>query len=168
VQFAGRAGEKPRRQGFMAGQLLVFVMTNRFSANQPFYANSATVTLPYPTDVTPELLEAATRLLETLYRPGLYYQKCGVMLLDLSPVMQVQADLLDLGNRARETWLIRALDSLKAHHGARTVRVGNHGGKRPPGRGARRSTARAIRRMGGSCRWCGSAVRDPEPGFAGL
>ena len=110
---------------------MVFVTTNRFSSTQPFYGNSATVTLPYPTDFTPDLVEAATRLLETLYRPGFHYQKCGVMLLDLSPVTRVQADLFDPRDRAREAWLMRALDSLNTDYGARTVRVGNHGGKRP-------------------------------------
>ena len=86
VQFVGRAGEKLRRQGLMAAQVMVFVTTNRFSARRPFYANSATLKLPYPTDFTPDLVEAAAHLLETLYRPGFHYQKCGVMLLDLSPV----------------------------------------------------------------------------------
>jgi DNA polymerase V len=131
VQFVGRAGEKLRHQNLMAGQVLVFVTTNRFSATQPFYANSATVKLPYPIDFTPDLIEAAVQLLETLYRPGFHYQKCGVMLLDLSPATQVQADLFDTRDRAREAWLMRALDSLNADYGARTVRVGNNGGKRP-------------------------------------
>jgi DNA polymerase V len=131
VQFAGRAGEKLRRQGLMAGEVGVFVTTNRFSATQPFYANSATVRLPYPTDFTPDLLEAAAHLLDTLYRPGFHYQTCGVMLLDLSPVTQVQADLFDTRNRARQARLMQALDTLNTDYGARTVRVGNNGGKRP-------------------------------------
>jgi DNA polymerase V len=131
VQFVGRAAEKLRRQYLMAGQVLVFVTTNRFSATQPFYANSATVKLPYPTDFTPDLVEAAVQLLERLYRPGFHYQKCGVMLLDLLPATRVQADLFDTRDRAREAWLMRALDSLNADHGARTVRVGNNGGQRP-------------------------------------
>jgi DNA polymerase V len=131
VAFVGRAGEKLRRQSLMAGQVLVFVTTNRFSATQPFYANSATVTLPYSTDFTPDLVEAAVQLLERLYRPGFHYQTCGVMLLDLSPVTRVQADLFDTRDRTREAWLVRALDSLNADYGARTVRVGNVGGKRP-------------------------------------
>jgi DNA polymerase V len=131
IQFVGRAVEKLRRQRLMAGQVMVFVTTNRFSTNRPFYANSATVRLPYPTDFTPDLVEAAVQLLETLYRPGFHYQKCGVMLLDLSPATQVQADLFDSRDRAREAWLMRALDSLNADYGARTVRVGNNGGKRP-------------------------------------
>ena len=131
VSFVGRAGEKLRRQRLMAGQVLVFVTTNRFSASWPFYANHATVTLPSPTDFTPDLVEAATRLLETLYRPGLHYQKCGVMLVDLSPVTQVQADLFDTRDLARQERLVRALDGLNADYGARTVRVGNTGGERP-------------------------------------
>jgi DNA polymerase V len=53
------------------------------------------------------------------------------MLLDLSPVTQVQADLFDTRDRQREAWLMRALDSLNTDYGARTVRVGNVGGKRP-------------------------------------
>jgi DNA polymerase V len=131
VQFMGRAAEKLRRQSLMASQVVVFVTTNQFSATQPFYANSATVKLPYPTDFTPDLVEAAVQLLETLYRPGFHYQKCGVMLLDLCPATQMQADLFDTRDHAREAWLMRALDSLNADHGARTVRVGNNGGKRP-------------------------------------
>jgi DNA polymerase V len=131
VQFVGRAGEKLRHQQEIAAQVMVFVTTNRFSATRPFYANSATVTLPYPTDFTPNLVEAAVHLIETLYRPGVHYQTCGVMLLDLSPPTQIQADLFATRNRAREAWLMRALDSLNADDGARTVRVGHHGGKRP-------------------------------------
>jgi DNA polymerase V len=131
VAFVGRAGEKLRRQQLMAGQVMVFVTTSRFSASQPFYANSATMKLPYPTDFTPDLIEAAVQLLERLYRLGFHYQKCGVMLLDLSPVTQAQADLFDARDRAREAWLMRALDALNTDYGARTVRVGNVGGKRP-------------------------------------
>jgi DNA polymerase V len=131
VSFVSRAAEKLRRQQLMAGQVMVFVTTNQFSAKQPFYANSVTLRLPYPTDFTPDLVEAAAQLLETLYRPGFHYQKCGVMLLDLSPATQVQADLFDLRDRAREARLVRALDLLNTDYGARTVRVGNVGGKRP-------------------------------------
>jgi DNA polymerase V len=131
VQFVGRATEKLRRQQLMEAQVMVFVTTNRFSSTQPFYANSATVTLPYPTDFTPDLIEAAMQLLEKLYRPGFHYQKCGVILLDLSPVMRVQADLFDTRDRRREAWLMRALDALNTDYGARTVRIGNTGGSRP-------------------------------------
>jgi DNA polymerase V len=126
VQFVGRAGEKLRRQQLMAAQVIVCVTTNRFAATRPFSANSATVTLPSPTDFTPNLVEAAVHRLETLYRPGFHDQTCGVMLLDLTPATQVQADLFDTRDRARQAWLMRALDSLNTDDGARTVRIRSH------------------------------------------
>jgi hypothetical protein len=46
-------------------------------------------------------------------------------------VTQVQADLFDTRNRARQARLMQALDTLNTDYGARTVRVGNNGGKRP-------------------------------------
>ena len=109
----------------------MFVTTNRFSASRPFYASSATVALPYPTDFTPDLVEAAVQLLEALYWPGFHYQKCCVMLLDLSPVSHVRADPFDGRDHAREMWLMRALDAINTDHGAHTVRVSHVGGKRP-------------------------------------
>lgn len=50
LQFVGRAGEKLRRQRLMTSHLMVFVMTNRVSTTRPFYGQSATMRLPYPTD----------------------------------------------------------------------------------------------------------------------
>jgi DNA polymerase V len=131
VSFVGRAGEKLRRQQLMAGQVMVFVTTNQFSARRPFYASSATIRLPYPTDFTPDLVAAAVQLLERLYRPGFHYQTCGVMLLDLCPATQVQADLFDPRDRARQARLVRALDALNTDYGARTVQVGDTGGSQP-------------------------------------
>jgi DNA polymerase V len=131
VAFVGRAAEKLRRQRLMTAHLMVFVMTNPFATTRPFYGRSASTRLPYPTDYTPDLIRTAVALFERLYRPGFHYQKCGVMLLDLSPVTHVQADLFDPRDRAREARLVRALDLLNADHGARTVRVGNTGGERP-------------------------------------
>jgi DNA polymerase V len=53
-----------------------------------------------------------------------------VMLLDLSPATVVQADLFDPRDRARQERLVRALDTLNADYGARTVHVGDTGGSR--------------------------------------
>jgi DNA polymerase V len=131
LQFVGRAGEKLRRQRLMTALIMVFVMTDRFSTTRPFYGQSATMRLPYPTDYTPDLIRAAVQLLERIYRPGFHYQKCGVMLMDLSPAAYHRRDLFDTRDQARQARLMRALDRLNADHGARTVYVGNLGGSRP-------------------------------------
>ena len=51
--------------------------------------------LGYQTDYTPDLIHAAVHLLERIYRLGFHYQKCGVMLMDLSPAAYHQRDLFD-------------------------------------------------------------------------
>jgi DNA polymerase V len=71
------------------------------------------------------------QLLERIYRPGFHYQKCGVMLMDLSPAAYHRQDLFDTRDQALQARLMRALDRLNADHGARTVHVGNLGGSRP-------------------------------------
>ncbi len=119
LQFVGRAGEKLRRQRLMTSHLMVFVITNRFSTTRPFYGQSATLRLAYPTDYTPDLIRAAVQLLERIYRPGFHYQKCGVMLMDLSPAAYHQQYLFDTRDHARQAQLMRALDSLNADYGAR-------------------------------------------------
>jgi DNA polymerase V len=131
LHFVGRAGEKLRRQRLMTAHLMVFVTTNRFSTTRPFYGQSATIRLPYPTDYTPDLVRAAVQLLERMYRPGFHYQKCGVMLVDLSPAAYHPRDLFDTRDQVRQSRLMCALDQLNAGHGARAVHVGNLGGSRP-------------------------------------
>jgi DNA polymerase V len=131
LQFVGRAGEKLRRQHLMTSHLMLFVMTNRFSTTRPFYGQSATMRLPYPTDYTPDLIRAAVPLLDRIYRPGFHYQTCGVMLMDLSPAAYHRRDLFDTRDQVRQAQLMRALDSLNADYGARTVHIGSFGGNRP-------------------------------------
>jgi DNA polymerase V len=131
LQFVGRAAEKLRRQRLMTSHLMVFVMTNRFSTTRPFYSQSAAMRLPYPTDLTPDLIRAGVQLLERIYRPGFHYQKCGVMLMDLSPAVYDRRDLFDTRDQARQARLMGAFDSLNADHGAHTVHFGSFGGSRP-------------------------------------
>jgi DNA polymerase V len=131
LQFVGRAGEKLRRQRLMTSHLMVFVMTNRFSTMRPFYGQSATMRLPYPSDYTPDLIRAAVQLLDRIYRPGFHYQTCGVMLMDLSPAAYHRRDLFDTRDHVRQARLMRALDCLNADYGARTVHIGSFGGNRP-------------------------------------
>jgi DNA polymerase V len=87
--------------------------------------------LPYPTNYTPDLSCAAVQLLERIYRPGLHYQKCGVMLMELSPAAYHWRGLFDMRGQVRQARLMRAIDQLNANHGARTVHFGSLEGNRP-------------------------------------
>ena len=68
--YATQAAEKLRHQDSVAGALQVFVMTNRFRAQDKQYSNGKTVPLANPTNDTRSLVAAALYGLERLYRPG--------------------------------------------------------------------------------------------------
>ena len=131
LQFVGRAGEKLRRQNLQANRLTVFLMTSPFSKDRPFYSNSMTKKLLFPTDYTPDLIDAAGAILEKIYKPGYIYQKCGVMLTDLVPAAWERHDLFDDRDRQRQSRLMKALDAINSEHGARAIRFGDLGGARP-------------------------------------
>ena len=130
LHFVGRAGEKLRRQDLQARRLSVFLMTSPFAKDRPFYSNSMTRKLLFPTDYTPDLIDAATAILEKIYRSGHAYQKCGVMLTDLVPAVRERHDLFDERDRQRQSRLMKALDAINSDHGARMIRFGDLGGSK--------------------------------------
>ena len=131
LQFAGRAGEKLRREGLMAQRLTVFLMTSPFSETQAFYSNAITRKLSFPTDYTPDLINAAGAILDKIFKPGLAYQKCGIMLVDLVPAARDRHDLFDGRDQEKQARLMKVMDAINADHGSRTVYFGNLGGRRP-------------------------------------
>ncbi len=124
--YTVRAAEKLRGEQLAASALTVFLTTNPFK-DEPQYSHAVTLRLPVATDATPELLNVALRGIETAYREGFRYKKAGVMLLELLPVGQIQANLFDRVDRERSTRLMRAIDRLNAHDGTDTVRFGAAG-----------------------------------------
>ena len=87
--------------------------------------------LIFPTDSTPDLIQAATAILEKIYRAGHAYQKCGVMLTDLVPAESTRHDLFDDRDRQRESRLMKAIDGINSEYGARTIHFGDLGGMKP-------------------------------------
>lgn len=80
--YVSRSAEKLRRQRSVAGFLQVYVETNPFK-NAPYYRNSAGASI-YPLSAdTPSLIEIAKRALKRIYKEGLRYKSCGVILSNL-------------------------------------------------------------------------------------
>jgi len=124
--YTARAAEKLRGEQLAASTLTVFLTTNPFK-DEPQYSNSITLRVPVATDATPELLRVALKGIEIIYREGYGYKKAGVMLLELVPISQVQANLFEQADRERSTRLMRAVDFVNARDGADTVRFAASG-----------------------------------------
>lgn len=120
--YASRAAEKARAQGSAATVLTVFIMTNPFQEQQPQYSKSCTLTLPRATAYTPELVTAAHRALERMYKPGYVYHKAGVMLSGLVSNTLLQGQLFDLPD-ARHHEIMEIIDSINTRYGRDTIRL---------------------------------------------
>ncbi|MEO1523614.1 MAG: Y-family DNA polymerase, partial [Cyanobacteria bacterium J06633_2] len=115
--------EKLRKDGLNASLLSVFVATNRFKSNEPQYQNSAAVSLPIPTNTTPELIDCAVRAIEQIYQEGYRYKKAGINLTELSPATSMQHDLFDVPERReRMKRVMEVMDAVNEIYGAGTLR----------------------------------------------
>jgi len=79
--YASRAAEKLRREHQFCRYISTFVKTSPHSG-EPYYGNSAATQLMTPTQDTRDIIAAATRCLEAVWRDGQRYQKAGIMLGD--------------------------------------------------------------------------------------
>lgn len=118
--YTVRAAEKLRQQDSLAGSLTVFIRTNTFNQNIPQYSNSFTVTIPYPTAFTPELVRHALAGLRAMYKDGFRYKKAGVYLSQIMPLDAVQPDLFgaySLIQHVREARLMAIVDAINRVYG---------------------------------------------------
>jgi DNA polymerase V len=103
--FASRVAEKLREHRLLAGELSVFVNTDRFK-EAPQYANSARLSVAPKSDSTLELLPLALKGLDHVHREGFQIRKAGVILNDLeladkAPRRLWDAALYELHKRLR-------------------------------------------------------------------
>jgi DNA polymerase V len=127
ARFAARAGAKLRAQNLKAQALNVFVQTSPFDPAQPYYANAATLPFAVPEQDSGALIRHALLGLTRIYRPGLAYQRAGVMLLDLLPATHEQGLLFTAEARdpARAARRMAALDHINQKYGRETLRYGS-------------------------------------------
>ena len=130
TRFASGAAVKLRAQGGKAGQLQVFAHTSAFRPG-PKYSRSLIIPLRRPTADTVELVNAAVRGIEAIYRPGFNFAKAGVMLLDLQDGGIEQGELdLEPEPEAR-SHLMGTLDKLNDRYGRGTISLASAGMKGP-------------------------------------
>lgn len=101
TRHISRAGEKLRAEQQCAQSLNVFIRTGLFNSKEPRYSNSATASLPYPSDDSRDFLHLGLQLLEQIWRDGYRYAKAGVMLGDFYDRDVAQYQLFDAQGQYR-------------------------------------------------------------------
>ncbi|MDA8515593.1 Y-family DNA polymerase [Citrobacter sp. Igbk 16] len=116
--YASRAAEKLRAEHQFCRFISTFVKTSPFALNEPYYGNSASVKLLTPTQDSRDIIAAATRSLDAIWKDGHRYQKAGVMLGDFFSQGIAQLNLFDdNAPRRGSEKLMEVLDHLNAKEG---------------------------------------------------
>lgn len=137
TEFGSRAAEKLRAQSSAAGAITVFIRTSPFRANDTQHSASITVPLVRPTGDTNLLVSAAVKGLQSIYREGFRYAKCGVMLVELQSDDLAQGELDLFGGHMDDedpqpeqrdrSKLMSAMDRVNARYGRGSLLVASAG-----------------------------------------
>lgn len=122
ASYITRAAEKLRAQGSLCGALRIAIRTGMFNPNEPRYAKSLVIPLPYPTDDTRDLLAAGQAAVKHLFRPGYAYAKAEVLLMDLRIPGEHTLDLFAPQPRANAQPLMAVMDAINRRMGPGSVR----------------------------------------------
>ncbi|MEB2417719.1 translesion error-prone DNA polymerase V subunit UmuC [Citrobacter sp. R-1.5.2] len=116
--YASRAAEKLRGEHQYCRFISTFVKTSPFALNEQYYGNRASVKLLTPTQDSRDIIAAATRSLDAIWKDGHRYQKAGVMLGDFFSQGIAQLNLFDdNAPRRGSEKLMEVLDHLNAKEG---------------------------------------------------
>ncbi|MBA3239245.1 MAG: Y-family DNA polymerase [Parachlamydiaceae bacterium] len=129
--YVNTACAKLRQQGSSAQAICVYLeLAIDYQSNEPYTGprqHSTVMSFNSPTNDTPQIITASKSCLTYLYREGLRYKKCGVILLDLIPESQVSPDLfLKNPDKNRQT-VAKVFDNLNKRFGKNTLFYGAMG-----------------------------------------
>ncbi|MDC5621165.1 Y-family DNA polymerase [Acinetobacter baumannii] len=123
--YAQDACKRLRDEGLLCGCMIAFVQSNPFDPNVPFFNKSITGSFSEPTDCAVDFVRAATKMLNDIYKEGIKYKKCGVVLTGLEPKSGHAYDLLtDFEIIEKKEQLMRAMDSIHSKFGKKKIGVG--------------------------------------------
>ncbi|MBN6523597.1 Y-family DNA polymerase [Acinetobacter pittii] len=123
--YAQDACKRLRDEELLCGCMIAFVQSNPFDPNVPFYNKSITGSFSEPTDCAVDFVKAATRMLNEIYKEGIKYKKCGVVLTGLEPKSGHTYDLLtDFEHIEKKECLMKAMDGIHSKFGKKKISVG--------------------------------------------
>ncbi|EOE4589366.1 DNA polymerase V subunit UmuC [Acinetobacter baumannii] len=123
--YAQDACSRLRDESLLCGCMIAFVQSNPFDPNVPFYNKSISGGFSEPTDCAMDLVKAATRMVGEIFKEGVKYKKCGVILTGLEPKSGHTYDLLtDFETIEKKENLMKTLEGVHQKYGKKKLGVG--------------------------------------------
>lgn len=120
IDFTTYCAEKLRKQKGLCQQMIVYAHTSRFADETQVIHQ--VITLPFPTNITSELVSYMLAALRRKWRVC-PYKKAGVVLTTIVPAGQVQQMLFDERPKERDERLQKAIDHINMQHGKQAVKT---------------------------------------------
>lgn len=125
-KYAQDAFHRLRSQDLLCGCIMAFIESNPFDQNESFYKKVGTFTFPEPTDNVLDLVKVATTMVDHIYKQGVKYKKCGVVLTGLEPKASHIYDLLtDMEEIHKKEKLLQAFEKVQERFGKNKLGVGS-------------------------------------------
>ncbi|WP_391485650.1 Y-family DNA polymerase [Acinetobacter pittii] len=125
AMHAQEACKRLRDEESLCGCLLVFVQSSPFDESAPFYNKSITGAFSEPTDCATDFVKAAVKMVSDIFKEGINYKKCGVILTGLEPKAGHTYDLLtDFETIEKKEKLMQTLDNVHTKFGKKKLGVG--------------------------------------------
>lgn len=119
------AVKKLRVDKSLCGCLIAFAQSNPFDKNKPFYNKSITIAFPEPTDSAIEMNRAVMKIMKTIYKDGIEFKKCGMILTAIEPKATYIHDLLsDSVQIEKNEKLQETLEKAKEKFGDKKLAIG--------------------------------------------
>jgi DNA polymerase V len=110
--YAAICARKLREQRCCAATVIVMLQTNPHKGFEQQYMRTVTIQLEQASNVSGDIIRAALKGLEIIFKPGLRYMKAGVVVDDFVPETAVQAGLFETKNGGRKRSLLQVMDSI--------------------------------------------------------
>ncbi|MDO7534988.1 DUF4113 domain-containing protein [Acinetobacter pittii] len=124
AMHAQEACKRLRDEESLCGCLLVFVQSSPFDESAPFYNKSITGAFSEPTDCATDFVRAAVKMVSDIFKEGVKYKKCGVILTGLEPKTGHTYDLLtDFEAIEKKEQLMKTLDNVHKKFGKKKLGI---------------------------------------------
>jgi DNA polymerase V len=131
ANYAASCASKLRAEKTCCRSLQVFIQTNPHKTNEAQYLRSIDIDLDRASNHSGEIIKAALRGLDLIFKPGFLYMKCGVTVMDLVPESSVQGSFFDRADREKNRLVMRTIDQINRSIGKEILRAATQGFERP-------------------------------------
>ncbi|MDA3809769.1 MAG: DUF4113 domain-containing protein [Spirochaetaceae bacterium] len=120
ADYSTTASGKLRKQGSVCRYVNISVSTNYFRKGEKQYSNAATIELAVPSAYPPDIISAAQKGLEKIYRQGFKYKKITIYLTGIEEEKRGQLDLF-VKEDPRKYEIMKSVDKINKRYGRNTV-----------------------------------------------